>query len=124
MNPTDSDAGFGGSNTIKPDRMPRIQCRLIMENDSIEQKIDLVAERYNDLICSHNRVCDGIGLITTVLSDIDLRQSAVEDHVGTTLVAGINEIKEELRRLSSRLDAMEGRLVIALDRDGVPTTRF
>ncbi len=95
-----------------------------MDHESIEQKIDHVAERYNDLICSQNRVCDGIGLITQVLSDIDLRQSAVEDHVGTTLVESMNEIKEELRRLSSRLDAMEGRLVIALDRDGVPATRF
>jgi hypothetical protein len=96
-----------------------------MDHDSIEQKIDLVAERYNDLIGSHNRVCDGIGLITQVLSDIDLRQSAVEDHVGTTLVASINEIKEELRRLSSRLDAMEGRLVIALDgeHDGMTASR-
>ena len=95
-----------------------------MDNDSLGQKIDRVSQQYNDLICSHNRVCDGIGLITQVLSDIDLRQSAVEDHVGTTLVVSMNEIKEELRRLSSRLDAMEGRLVIALERDGVPTTRF
>lgn len=96
-----------------------------MDHDSIEQKIDLVAERYNDLICSHNRVCDGIGLITQVLSDIDLRQSAVEDHIGTTLVASINEIKEELQRLSSRLDAMEGRLVVALEgeHDGMPASR-
>ncbi len=95
-----------------------------MDHESIEQKIDHVAERYNDLICSQNRVCDGIGLIMQGISDIDLRQSAVEDHVGTTLVVSMNEIKEELRRLSSRLDAIEGRLVIALDRDGVPTTRF
>jgi hypothetical protein len=96
-----------------------------MDHDSIEQKIDLVAEQYNDLICSHNRVCDGIGLITQVLSDIDLRQAAVEDHVGTTIVASINEIREELRRLSSRLDAMEGRLVIALDGepDGMTASR-
>lgn len=96
-----------------------------MDHDSIEQKIDLVAEQYSDLISSHHRVCDGIGLITQVLTDIDLRQSAVEDHVGTTLVVSMNEIKEELRRLSSRLDAMEGRLFIALDRehDIVPATR-
>lgn len=95
-----------------------------MDNDSIEQKIDLVAERYSDLICSHNRVCDGIGLIMQVLSDIDLRASAVEDHVGTTLVTSIDEIKEELRRLSSRLDAMEERLVAPDgEPDGVPATR-
>lgn len=96
-----------------------------MDHDSIEQKIDLVSEQYCDLICSHRQVCEGIGLITQVLSDIDLRHSAVEDHVGTTLVVSIHEIKEELRRLSSRLDAMEGRLVIALDseHDGVFATR-
>lgn len=95
-----------------------------MDNDSIEQKIDLVAERSTDLISSHYLVCDGIGRIQNTLAEIDLRNSAVEDHIGTTLVASINEIKEELRRLSSRLDAMEGRLVVALDSDEVPATRF
>jgi hypothetical protein len=103
--------------------MPRIQYRLTMDHDSLEQKIDLVAEQYDDLICSQDRICDGIGLISQVLSDIDLRQSAVEDHVGTTLVVSLSEIREELRRLSSRLDAMEGRLVIALERDEVPPAR-
>lgn len=93
-----------------------------MDHDSIEQKIDQVVERYDDLLCSHDRVCEGIGLIMQALSDIDLRQSAVEDHVGTTLVVSMSEIREELRRLSSRLDTIEGRLAIALDRDGVPTT--
>lgn len=87
-----------------------------MDYDSIEQKIDLVAQQYNDILNAH----------TQTLSEIGLRQAALEDHVGTTLIASINEIKEELRRLSSRLDAMEGRLVIALDgeRDEVPPTRL
>jgi tetrahydromethanopterin S-methyltransferase subunit G len=115
----------GQANTINADRMPRSLCRQIMDNDSIDQKIDLVAEKYNELIGSHNRVCDGIGLITQVLSDLDLRQSAVEDHVGTTLVVSINEIKEELLRLSTRLDAIEEKLTRALDceNSGVPTSR-
>jgi hypothetical protein len=30
-------------------------------------------------------------------------------------VASIDEIREELRRLSSRLDAMEGRVAVAID---------
>jgi hypothetical protein len=96
-----------------------------MGHDSIQDKIELVSEQNNDLICSQREICEGIGLIMQVVSDIELRHSAVEDHVGTTLVVSINEIREELRRLSSRLDAMEGRLVIALEseHDGVPATR-
>jgi len=96
-----------------------------MENDFIEQKFDLVAEKYEELIRSHNRVSDGISLITQVLSDIDLRQSAVEDHVGTTLVSGIDEMRVELRRLSERLDALEGRLDLVLEgeRDSIRVAR-
>ncbi len=96
-----------------------------MENEFIEQKFDLVAEKYEELIRSHNRVCDGIGLITQVLSDIDLRQSAVEDHVGTTLVASIDEMRTELRRLSERMDSIEGHLDRALEgeRDSVRISR-
>ncbi len=86
-----------------------------MDNDSIEHTIDLVAQQYSELIQNHAQT----------LTEISLRQAAIEDHVGTSLVSTMLEIREELRRLSSRLDAMEGRLAIALEseHDGVPATR-
>lgn len=86
-----------------------------MGNDSIDQKIDLVAQQYADLLSVNHQVSEGIESIHEILSELDLRSIAVEDHIGSTLVASIDEIREELRRLSSRLDAMEGRVAVAID---------
>ena len=91
-----------------------MQCEQRMENDFIEQKCEQVREQCDEWIRSQDRVCEGIGTVTQVLAEIDLRQSALEEHVGTTLVECIDEIRIELRRLSDRMDALEGRLEMVL----------
>lgn len=94
-----------------------------MENDLIGQKADQEREQCEDLAHSQNRVCEGICLITQVLTEIDLRQSAVEDHVGITLVECIDEMRIELSRLSDRMDALEGHLAPVLVREQESTDR-
>ncbi|HOT94463.1 MAG TPA: hypothetical protein PK089_04670 [Methanoregulaceae archaeon] len=87
-----------------------------MENDSIEKRFDRFQERCDEMVRSQARIGEGIELLAQVLSEIDLHQSALEDHVGTTLVGSIEEMRAELTRLSNRLDALEGALDVALHR--------
>ncbi len=94
-----------------------------MENDSIGQNVDQEREQCEDQARSQNRVCEGIGQLTPVLAEIDVRPSAVKDHGGITLLECIDEMRTELCRLSDRLDALEGHLEGALVREQESTLR-
>lgn len=57
-----------------------------MESEHVTRSLNILLGKQNEMILSHNTICDGILALTEVINDLDRRLTAVED-----LTGGIHE---------------------------------